>query len=231
MLRSLLLFVTFASASAGQDADTANEFWPEVDVYVKLNPRSRLFFMYTATKPENLGAYSDGQTALYFDYWAVPLLKWRTHITSADASRSKLLLLRNGYQYTRPKNKSGAATEHWITSETHLRFYLPSTALLSDRNRFDLRWVNGGFKWRYRNRLKIERTFRAGRFELTPYAHAEPFYSVDQGDWTRVRWTAGSEWSITKRVVLEGFYTRQNEWRSTPRFINAAGLVLSLYLP
>ncbi len=230
MLRSLLLFLTFVSASVGQDADTANEFWPELDVYVKLNQKSRLFFMYTATKQQSLGAYADGQTALYFDYWAKPLFKWRTHITNPDASRNKLLLLRNGYQYTRPKNNSGAATEHWITSETHFRFYLPSSALLSDRNRFDLRWVNDGFKWRYRNRLKIERTFPVGRFELTPYAHAEAFHSMDQGDWTRVRWTAGSEWAITKIVVLEGFYTRQNEWHSTPRFINAAGLVLNLYL-
>jgi hypothetical protein len=101
--------------------------------------------------------------------------------------------------------------------------------LLSDRNRFDFRWREGEFNWRYRNRLKFERTFPAGRFELTPYVHAEAFCSLNQQMWTRARYTVGMEWAITKRVVLEVYVARQNEFRSTLPTFRAIGLALQFY--
>jgi hypothetical protein len=33
-----------------QAQDTSNEFWPELDVFLKLNEKSRLFFLYSATE-------------------------------------------------------------------------------------------------------------------------------------------------------------------------------------
>jgi Protein of unknown function (DUF2490) len=218
----------FASTASGQDADTTNEFWPEVNVFINLGERSRLFAMYTATRQESLGTYADGQTGIYFDFWTLPPFRRRLN-SHADLSRSKMLLLRTGYLFSRPKNNSGAATEHMLTFEATGRMHLPTSLLLSDRSRIDLRWPNGAFRWRYRNRLKLERTFRAGRFELTPYGHVEGFYSVDTKEWTRLRYAAGAEWALTRNIVLEGYYLRQNEWASTPRFVNAAGVVVQFY--
>ena len=43
-----LLPVLFTARLQAQD--TRNEFWPELDVYLKLNEKSRLFFLYSATK-------------------------------------------------------------------------------------------------------------------------------------------------------------------------------------
>jgi hypothetical protein len=49
--------------------------------------------------------------------------------------------------------------------------------LLIDRNRLDLRWVDGNFSWRCRNRLTLERHFKmGGNRALTPYASGELFY-------------------------------------------------------
>src|SRR4051794_14811899 len=196
-----LSVVMCASSANGQKSDSTNEFWPEINVFVNLSDRSRIFAMYTATRQENLGTYADGQTGIYFDFWALPPLRRRV-IDHADASRSKLLLLRTGYLFSRPKNNSGAATEHMFTSEATGRFHLPVSLLLSDRSRIDLRWLNGDFKWRYRNRLKLERTLCANRFEFTPYVHAEAFYSPDQSTWTRFRYAVGTEWAVTRRIVL-----------------------------
>lgn len=47
--------------------------------------------------------------------------------------------------------------EHQILSEQTLRKLLPGDLLLSDRNREDFRFINGGFSFRYRNRVTIER--------------------------------------------------------------------------
>jgi hypothetical protein len=222
------LLLVFASVATGQESDSANEIWPEIDVFVNLNRNSRLFFIYSGTKQENLGAYADGQTGVYFDHWA--LRAFRPVRVQADASRSKLLLVRAGYLFSLARNGSTSATEHMLTYEMTGRLHLPGALLLSDRNRLDLRWVEGAFRWRYRNRLKLEKTFSVGRFELTPYAHGEVFYNIDQSKWTRIRYAVGSEWSITKRIILEGYFLRQNDWASVPQFVNATGLAVQVYL-
>ena len=98
------------------------------------------------------------------------------------------------------------------------------------RNRVDLGWVAGDPNHRYRNQLKLEWTFDAGRFQFTPYAHAEVFYDFKGGRWTRFRYAAGAEWYITKRFVLEGYYLRQNTWRQVPQFVNGLGAVFKVYL-
>jgi hypothetical protein len=225
---AVVLILASASAACGQESDSTNEFWPEIDLFIKLREKSRLFVVYSGTRQENLGAYADGQVGVYFDYWALPALG-RTGRANADVSRSKLLFVRAGYLFSRPLNSSGAVTEHMLTYELTGRANLPASLLLSDRNRVDLRWVDGDFKWRYRNRLKLERTFAMGHFELTPYAHGEVFYSIDQGAWTRVRYAAGAEWSITRRIVLEGYFLRQNDWKIVPQFVNAIGMAVQLY--
>jgi hypothetical protein len=223
-----MLLLASGSRASSQDSDSTDEFWPEINVFIKLSEKSRIFAIYTTTKQENLGAYADGQTGVYFDFWTLPALR-RKLLSHADASRSKLLLVRTGYLFSRPRNNSGVATEHMLTSEATGRAHLPASLLLSDRNRIDLRWLNGDFRWRYRNRLKLERTFRAERFEFTPYGHAEVFYSLEQSTWTRLRYAAGMEWTVTRRIVLEGYFLRQNDWGNIPQFVNATGIVLQFH--
>jgi hypothetical protein len=224
----LVLLLAPASAARGQASNTSNEFWPETDVFINLNQKSRLLFVYSGTRQQDLGAYADGQTGVYFDYWAFPA--FRAMRSQPDASLSKLLLVRAGYLFSSPRNGSTTATEHMLTYELTGRLPLPASMLLSDRNRIDLRWVDGDFRWRYRNRLKFQRTFSAGPFELTPYAQGEVFHSFDQGKWTRVRYAAGLEWAITQRIVLEGYFLRQNDPASFPQFVNALGMALQFYL-
>ena len=225
----LFLLQAFTAAAAAQPSEGTNEFWPEFDLFINLNQTSRIFAMYTATKSADLGAYANGQAGLYFDYWmARPLRK--PLIGYLDPSRSKALMLRVGYLLNRPKNNSGNATEHTATVEVNSRAQLPANLLLSMRNRVDLGWVAGDPNHRYRNRLKLDWTFDAGRFQFTPYAHAEVFYDIKEGHWTRFRYAAGAEWYITKQFVLEGYYLRQNSWGQVPQFVNGLGVVFQVHL-
>lgn len=222
------LAAAFAPAAAASEPDSTSELWPEFDVFVRLNEKSRLFAMYSATKTENLGTYADGQTGLHIDFFGVKPLR-RPLISYADTARSKALMVRAGYLFSRPKNNSGSATEHIATAEATGRAHLPAEWLLSDRNRLDLRWVDGAPRHRYRNRLKLERTFKVSRFDFTPYAHAELFYDLRQLEWSRFRYAAGAEWALTKRIVLEGYFLRQNAWAAQPQFVNATGLAVQFY--
>ncbi len=227
LIPAFFLF-SYSSTASAQPTDVNNEFWPEINIFVHLSENSRVFGLLTATKQRNLGSYADGQTGLYFDVWLLPALRRRLR-SHVDASRSKLLLLRTGYLFSRPKNDSGAATEHMWTAEGTGRAHLPAALLLSNRNRIDLRWLDGDFGWRYRNRLKFERTFHTRRLELTPYGHAEVFYSPADSKWTRIRYAAGMEWAVTRRIVLEGYFLRQNDWGSVQQFVNATGIVTQFY--
>ena len=228
LLCALLLAQIFTVAAAAQTSDSTNEAWPEFDVFIKLNENSRIFLLGSATRQENLNTYADGQGGIHIDFWALPALRHRL-IQYADQSRSNLMLFRAGYVYSRPKNNSGSATEHVATAEGTGRAHLPAEFLLSDRNRIDLRWVDGVPRHRYRNRLKLERTFDIGRFGLTPYVHAEVFYDLHERQWTRLRYAAGAEFNVTKRLVLEGYYLRQNTWGSVPQFVNAVGSAVQFY--
>jgi len=66
-----LLLLCSASLRA---QDTSNEFWPEFNVFLKLNEKSRLFFLYSATKLDARQTYSDGSFGAHLDLYAVPLL-------------------------------------------------------------------------------------------------------------------------------------------------------------
>ena len=226
--RALLALFILALPARAQDSDSTSEFWPEFDIFIKLNEKSRIFVLYTGTKQENLGAFADGQTGVHFDFYTIPA--FRPVIASIDQSRSKFLMVRVGYLISRPKNNSGTLTEHMATAEATARAQLRGGLLLSDRNRFDFRWVESDPRHRYRNRLKLERTFGIGRFQFTPYAHAEIFYDLKPRDWSRLRYAAGAEFSITKRIVLESYFLRQNTWATVPQFVNAWGTAVQFYL-
>jgi hypothetical protein len=232
-LRNLILGLLAATLFPliAQDADSTSEFWPEIDVFYKLNDKSRLFGMYTATRPENLRTYADGQTGIHLDLYGLSPFRKHRVVDFADESRSKFLLVRLGYLFSSPKNDSGTAEEHMAITEATGRAHLRGQILLSVRNRLDLRWVEGAPRHRYRVRTKLERNFKIGRVDLTPYAHAEVFYDLYRRDWSRFRYAAGAEWTVTKWFVFEAYYLRQNTWAAVPQFVNATGLVAQFYIP
>jgi hypothetical protein len=226
---SLLLVLCPASLRA---QDTSNEFWPEVDVFLKLNDKSRLFFLYSATKLDNRQTYSDGSFGGHLDFYAVPLLGRRLLPKHTDPARSKSFMVRVGYLYSRtPSGSSDPFSEHTPTVETHWRFSLPGSLLLTDRNRVDFRIKDGDYQPRYRNRLKLERTFKMGRLDVTPYAHAEAFYDWNFSKFHRFRYAAGAEVSLGRYFVLESYYLRQRDTATSPPHVNAVGAALQFYWP
>jgi hypothetical protein len=223
----LILFIAVATASA---QETDDQFWPEFNVFVRLNEKARFYFLYSATRQDNLSEYADGQVGGYIDYYTMPLLgRSVRHYT--DAARNKSFMIRTGYMLDRtPPGNEETSITHMPTIEAHYRLYLPWKILMTDRNRMDFKITNGDYRPRYRNRLKAERTFKAGRFELNPYLHAEAFYDWHYNTFNRFRYSSGMEWSITRRVILESYYLRQRDAAPSKKFVNVLGVVLQFYL-
>src|SRR4029434_4824339 len=75
----LALAAVFTSgARAQQDSETVKQFWPEVDFYVPLNEKFRLFFLATTTKAEETRDNLEGQVGAHIDYHLNPKVSLRT---------------------------------------------------------------------------------------------------------------------------------------------------------
>jgi hypothetical protein len=229
LARTILAFSMLAcslstfSVSAG--AQTF-QFWPEVDTFVKVNDKVRLYFVASQTRENGTG--TDGEIGPNIDFFLNPLFKLKKiTVFQLDQSKSRPLMFRLGYRYM-PSTTN--PTEHRIVMEATPRYPLVGGALITDRNRADLRLIEGKFSWRYRNRLALERTFTAGHIHFTPYARVEAYYDSNYNKFSRVAFDVGSIFPVGEHVELEGYYEHQNDTGKSPnRQVNALGAVLNLY--
>lgn len=226
---ALIVIAALALPALGQQAE--NQVWPEGDFFVNLNQSSRLFVMVTGTRIEEQGN-TDGTFGIHYDLFTSPLFKKRLEPIArrADIAKNKFMLIRVGYLYSHSsKHSTSQFTEHTPTIEYTHRYYFAKQILFSARSRGDLRFLNGVFTPRYRQRAKIERTFKLTKTAVTPYVHAEAFYDPRYMVFHLFRYSVGAEWELNKHVVLESYYVRQRDNRSSTRFMNAAGFSVQFY--
>ena len=121
-----------------------------------------------------------------------------------DAARDKYLMFRIGYNCSQaPPERQAATPSKFLLSKWTRGFRCRGDyALINRRYRLEFRIDNGNYEPRLRERLWLERTFKAGRFGLTPYGYAEAYYESDYRCWAVFRYTGGLEWAITR---LSGF--------------------------
>ena len=218
------MLVLVAVPSRAQDQ---SEFWPEVDTYVNLSPHTRLFFI-TALSSDQDTHQLEGEFGPNFDFYLRPLLRRRPK--ELDPAKSKLLTLRVGYRYL-PTLRGDGPTENRPIAEITARFHVPLDILLSDRSRFDFRFISGqSFSWRYRNRITLERNFAIGEYTFTPYVRGELYYDSRYDKIAKNAFTVGSIFPVTKRTEFEVYYEDQRDSGKAPNtHTRGAGLVLSLY--
>jgi hypothetical protein len=227
----LILFVLIGPrATRAQEPTTRNEVWPEIDVYIHLKPKVRLYLLGTVSRSVEdgelfSGERFEGQFGAHVDY--IP----NDHV-----------ILRTGYRYgTALGDNDDGFREHRFLTEQTLRKLLPGELLLSDSNRQDFRFINGAFSFRYRNRVQIERAFHVfGGRTMTPYVSGAIFYDTRYDVWNRNRFAVGVQTSLKRgplakmllpkhQVVLDLYYLHQNDSRSSPAHVDGFGAVLQFY--
>jgi len=222
----LVLLIIFSDAAAAQtSAETSEEIWPEVDVFVQVSPKVRLFFLGTVSRAKESKDAFEGQVGAHVDYLLDKNVSFRTGY-------------RRGFSLGETDD---TFSEHRLLVEQTFRLFPRGGFLLSDRNRVDLRWVSGKFSVRYRNRLTLEREFMIRDRSYTPYASIEAYYDSRFDTWNRNRYAFGIQWSLRRRgplmkllsarknVVFDFYFMRQNDSRSQPNHVNALGVVTNLY--
>jgi Protein of unknown function (DUF2490) len=224
-LKLVVIVSAFLLVSAPTEAQTF-QFWPEISTYLKLNSDVRLYFIATTTRENGKG--SSGEIGPNVDLYFKPLVKLeRATVFQLDKSKSRPLLLRLGYRYL---PSTDGPTEHRAVVEATGRYPLKSGFLVSDRNRADLRFINGEFSWRYRNRLTVERTVSLWSYHFSPYIRGEVYYDSNYQKFSRTAGIVGAAFPIRRHTEIETYYEHQNDTGQSPnRQVNALGLALNLY--
>jgi Protein of unknown function (DUF2490) len=222
-LASLLLFTCLPARAQTSSA----EFLPEIDTYLKLNSNVRLFFQAKDTREG--GDPTQVELGPSIEFYLKPLVKLKkTGVFDLDDTKSRPLVLSVGYRYVPSPNKPSVNR-----MEPVVTFHFPTAGriLISDRNRADLDWSNGGFTWRYRNRLTLERRFTIHSYHPAPYASAEAFYESKYDKWSTTVLYTGCLFPLGKHVQLDPYYEHENNTGKSPnQQVNAFGLAIYLYV-
>ncbi len=222
MARLRLLLAAFVLVGARSAAAQASPgtvdgvFWPELDVYYRVNGHVRLYGIATYTIGPS-PVVDNAQYGANVDLFARHRLLFK-HRPAADAlafDRSQPVMLRVGYRYSTDLGTSDPSTQNRLLFELTGRL-TKGAFTISDRNGFDLRWTDGDYSTRYRNRVWLEAVVSLGDYQPVPYADAEWFYSIQDGEWTKVRYEAGVHLPVVGRVAVEPYASWEDYWDGSP---------------
>lgn len=160
-LAVLLLLIAPAGMRA-QSSPTVSKFDPGLTVAVDINKIVRLDLATGREKNED-SASARWRAAGGISFRIKPFRK--TLFDLIDTDKQHRYVLGIGYEFSRTTNTD--RTEHRLLIDGTLRYTLLARVLLTNRSRFELRWVDNGFHFRYRNRLMFERPIKLNRFKLT----------------------------------------------------------------
>jgi hypothetical protein len=225
----LLAWAVGVGAATAQES--AVEFWPEIDVWMRLSPawRTSLFVPISRNIETN---YREGNIVAQADYAWGKTRYDRRLLDESRAQKMKAFLLRGGYLGGKSLGDDGQAyQEHTAFAEFHVRIPLKGNFLFSHRLRTDLRWLgeDSEYSQRWRYRLMIEREYIEGRTSIVPYVNAEPYFDSRYDTVNRIRLIGGATVSWTPRVAIEGNWTYQYDSRSSVTYTDAFNLILHVF--
>lgn len=219
---SLLLLAALMLGGAGTGAAQSGSnpvsgvFWPELDLYYRVGEQVRLYGLATYTLgPSPL--VDNAQYGANIDFFAKRKLifKHRPAVDVLAFDRVQPVMLRVGYRYSTDLGTSDPSPQDRVLFELTGRLTSGSFSI-ADRNGFDMRWSSGEYSTRYRNRIWIENTVRLGSYQLAPYANAEWFYSIQDAEWTKVRYEAGLHLPVRRLFAVEPYASWEDYWNGSP---------------
>lgn len=226
---------------AGAVERTLNEVWPEVDVYVRLDEHWRAMAFGAVTRAADTGISTETVLGVSLDYFASELPPaWVSRFPGIEQYWG--VMTRIGYNHVIASNPAGPGEDRVVLEATLRSKPLWRDVVLANRSRLDLRWIEGDFSWRGRNRTRIERTwalpaFGAGSIlegpvrqsfrSATPYLMAEFFWDSRYAQWSREYYQAGVEFETARNRSIDVFFARQNDVRASGARLTAAGISMT----
>jgi hypothetical protein len=220
----LTLLVLALSPCAAAQTD---QFLPEVDAYYKVTSPVRIWLQAKGTSEAGTPVTAEFGPSLDF-FVKSPLKLAEVTVFDLDDSKSRALVLSIGYRYL---PTPGSPPTNRLEPLFTLNYPVAKLGLLiSDRNRADLDWQGGGFTWRYRNRVQLQRTVRLGTYRPSAYGSAEFYYESLYEKWSTTAIYVGCLFPIGKHFELNPYYEHQNNTGTSPnQQLNQLGLMLNMF--
>jgi hypothetical protein len=197
------------SVAATARAQSATEFWPELDVFWRPAEHQRTL-LELSSSTERESKEREATIGLYQDYLRLPAVYFR-----------------GGYRFTFSTHDA-SYRESRIVGEITATAHTWGRIRLVNRSRGELRWVNDDYSYRIRDRLHLQRTpvdDQRGR-ALGPYVTFEAYYDSRYNTIARLGGRVGSDVRINNRVIVDPYVARQNNSRGTPVIVNALGITM-----
>ena len=238
MKRSLLIaflsVVAIGPRLAAQAPRSATEFDPGFGLGVELSRRVRLDFFSGREKSDDLGSAKwKGSAGISFRMKSV----FPRFLDALDSDKSHALVVGATYEYSRASDSGGKTIEHKVMADGTARYAFAEKLLAANRVRFEFRWVNGEFRFRFRDRLTLERVFKVRSFEFTPYAGVEAFWDAHAhrqqphlARWNQFRYTAGTTIPIYRRMFVDIYYERAHCTTCSTLNTNILGASLNIFV-
>jgi hypothetical protein len=226
-VRSLTGAALAALLLAGSARADEWEAWPEANLFRRLGPTTRLYFVSAYATGGKEAQSRTLDVAGYFDLVLKPVL---LPFLQEEWQRKKYLWVRIGYDHVFKGEGGALATpEDRGIVALHARAYLPAELLFEGRARADLRWIGGDYSTRYRLRIEVNREFNVRDRAVTPYLQAETVYDTRYDGWSRRLYQVGVEVQLTEHFRLEPYLARQLDTLPADAGLYALGLVARWY--
>jgi hypothetical protein len=222
---ALCAWLTLAGTAHTADSP---EFWPEISVFVGLNPQTRVYLDAAYAK----GKEPDTQSldlAAYLDISLKPIL--RNELQTDDWQRSRYLWARIGYdRIFKVSDRTGPdVAEHRGIVSIYAKAEMPAQVWVEGRVRADLRWIGGDYSTRYRFRIEATREFTVANHTVVPYFNVEWFYDTRYDGWAGTLYQMGPEVTVTSHFRYEIYLARKDERLPSKETLNALGFVAKWY--
>jgi len=200
--------------AAAQQAGSSNadwQLWPETSLSIALNERVSLLAFGALHFGKDFSDLNEEQIGGGLNF-----------------SFNKYFSFSPAYRYIKgqPPGRSHVR-EHRGSLDFNARMPLGEKFQLSERNRVELRRIDGIISGRYRNRLQVERQFRVHEHKVIPYLADEVFYDGRFHIWNRNRIYAGVRVPLNKHFSMDPYYLDQHDVRDRP-FTRRHVIALSL---
>ena len=222
----------YMAPSGTASADDPWELWPEGQLFVGLNPRTRIFLNAAYAKGKESDQLSL-DAAAYLDISFLPIgPKRRRAFMNEDWQRGRYFWARVGYdrvfKVTEGESKPSVAEDRGILSLWG-KVPLPGDVWLESRARVDLRWIGAEYSTRYRWRMEATREFVVAGHAIVPYLNVEWFYDTRYDGWARTLYQAGGEVTVNKHWRFELNLSQQTDTLPETSRLNAFSVVLKGY--
>ncbi len=231
----VVLLATTAVGSARAQDVAREDFWPELDAYVRLGSNARVMAMASGDRSRE-GDFQQATVGFMLEGFAKSFAhEWLDR--HPDLEKRRHFAFRGGYRYIWDRgDKRGDYKENRILVEGTVRAPIHrfstgvfNAASIANRSRVEWRDIDDAWSWRFRNRTRLEGDLAMGSRTMSPYLMAEFFYDDRYAEWNRQRYYAGIDWPVFSQGILDTYYCRQNDSRSSVAHVNALGVTLRVY--